>query len=183
MARHRASEFRNSWMRSSATCRPTSTFTSSWTTTQPTKPGRSVTGSPSAALARALHANLSVMDQSGRTLLRPADRAHLNEACPLGRRARKGDQAYIDATNTDPNRSDGPRPPTTSWPAPTLLPSPLAATQNEADFRWTLDYSFDILCRARAKKSRAIASRAAEICSPGSRVVTRFRSSRSASRM
>ena len=48
MARHRASEFPNSWTRSSGMCRPTSTFTSSWTTTRPTKPSRFATGSPSA---------------------------------------------------------------------------------------------------------------------------------------
>jgi transposase len=41
----------------------------------------------------ALHANLGVMDQLGRTLLRPADRARLETGrVPLGRRARKSDQ-------------------------------------------------------------------------------------------
>jgi hypothetical protein len=43
------------------------------------------------------------MDQSGRTLLRAADRACLEtRRIPLGRRAQKTIKAYIEATNADP---------------------------------------------------------------------------------
>lgn len=79
MSRHRATEFRkflgsaSSLTRSSATCPAISTFMSSWTTTARTRPSSFATGSPSAALARALHTDISLMDQPSRTLLRAAD--------------------------------------------------------------------------------------------------------------
>src|SRR3954451_18189506 len=61
-------------MRSSATFRLASTCTSSWTTHGATRRRRSATGSPAPPLASALHADVVVLDQPGRALLRLAGR-------------------------------------------------------------------------------------------------------------
>ena len=55
------------------------------------------------ALARALHADSGLMDQSGRTLLRAADRARLKRGVFRSvADLEKTIKAYIDATNADP---------------------------------------------------------------------------------
>jgi hypothetical protein len=55
------------------------------------------------ALARALHANLSLMDQSGRTLLRAADERALKRGVFRSvAELKKAIKVYIDATNTHP---------------------------------------------------------------------------------
>ena len=56
-----------------------------------------------AALARPLHADLGILDQSGRALLRPADRARFRRGVFRSvAELEKAIKAYIDATNADP---------------------------------------------------------------------------------
>ena len=73
-------------------------------------------------LARPLHADLVVLDQPGRALLRAPDRtADQARRAPVhqGAGERRSPPISIAAMQT-PSRSDGPSPPTTSWPRSTF---------------------------------------------------------------
>ena len=74
---------------------------------------------PPSALPRALHADLGVLAQSGRALVRHADRRSTSAAARIARRANSSRPSGTTSTSTTPtpSRSSGPRPPTTSSPA------------------------------------------------------------------
>ena len=82
-----------------------------------------------AALARPLHADLRVLDQPGRAVLRPADRRARSGAAPIAppRSWRRPSPPTSTPTTPTRSRSAGPRTPTTSSPpssASASAPSP-----------------------------------------------------------
>ena len=77
--RHRATEFLDFLKQIDARLPTTSTSTSSWTTTPPTKRRDQGVVGETPALPRPLHPDVRVLDQSGRTLVR---RAHTQETAP-----------------------------------------------------------------------------------------------------
>ena len=89
--------------RSSATCRPTSTFTSSSTMPAPTRPAHPRLVRQTTALAHPLHPDLGLLDQPGRALLRAAHRKANPPRRPSIDQALEADiYAYIDAHNAEP---------------------------------------------------------------------------------
>ena len=91
-----------------------------------------------AALAPPLHPDILVMDQPGRALLRPLDRATDQARRPTDRppSSNPPSSAISKPTTAIPIRSDGPNPPTTSW-----LPSNASAKGHSASIQ-KLDRNF-----------------------------------------
>ena len=102
MARHRASEFRKFLDEIERNVPAASTFTSSWTTTQPTKPSRSVTGSPSARAGTCTSRQPQRHGQVERFFALLTERASKRGVFRSVAELEKAIKVYIDATNTDP---------------------------------------------------------------------------------